>query len=786
MKNHLFATWNAPQFTKVIPLALRFVFPVSQSLQKQSRALQKQSRAVLIAVALACAGGSSLCSSLSARAADVTILNPTPGVDDLFGQSFTVVGNNVLIGAGNDDTTGSDGGAAYLMDGTTGALLETYFSPVSNSMNFGRQVTSFSEGPFANDILVAGNDLSSSFGLRDRVFQLDATTGALKNTYVPPNRAEHLDSFGAASLSIATQGDQILIGSRYVIQDGVNSVGAAYLYDAGTGNLLHTFRPPTKIDHLRFGGSVAFAGDKIVIGTVLSTSEEIFVYDRSDNSLSYTIQDPNPFVPDDSQLSQVPHFFGDTLTADGNYLLVGSPRDDTAGTRAGAAYLFDVNTGNLLQSFFNPTPPLNLFALDGFGGSVALQGNNVLIGAQGDDTAQGARSGAAYLFDTTTGDLVNTFLRPTAEDVTGSNGFASSVGFLGDRVIIGDANDNTGAQAAGVVHLFPQTASPHSSLPLLPFNGQLLVASSATDNVLQYDGTTGAFVNVFAQFGEIDGPQAMTFGPDGNLFVASLNSTSGPDFSPLITVYDGTTGGYLGVFASGTNLPDVFKDMAFGPDDNLYVACFCFSQELLVGQPQVRRYDGNTGAFIDAFASGGGLDSPSGILFGPDGNLYVSNASSDEVLRYDGTTGDFIDVFASGGGLDSPQVLAFGPDNNLYVTSALTDNVLRYDGTTGAFIDVFASGGGLDGPRGLAFGPDGDLYVTSLTSQVLRYDGTTGAFVDVFASGSGLSDPTYLLFRPVPEPSMLMLSATTAVCLLGFGWRRRGGMGSAMVCCDLN
>ena len=77
----------------------------------------------------------------------------------------------------------------------------------------------------------------------------------------------------------------------------------------------------------------------------------------------------------------------------------------------------------------------------------------------------------------------------------------------------------------------------------------------------------------------------------------------------------------------------------------------------------------------------------------------ISGAGSSlasEVLRYDGTTGDFIDVFASGGGLDIPVHLTFGPDNNLYVTSLLT-GVLRYNGTTGDFIDVFPSGGGLFG-----------------------------------------------------------------------------------------
>ncbi len=87
--------------------------------------------------------------------------------------------------------------------------------------------------------------------------------------------------------------------------------------------------------------------------------------------------------------------------------------------------------------------------------------------------------------------------------------------------------------------------------------------------------------------------------------------------------------------------------------------------------------------------------------------LFVSSSFTDQVLRYDGTTGAFIDIFASGGGLDGPRSLVFGPDGSLYVASFLTNQVLRYDGTTGAFIDAFVTtaSGGLSGPHGLVFKP---------------------------------------------------------------------------------
>ena len=78
---------------------------------------------------------------------------------------------------------------------------------------------------------------------------------------------------------------------------------------------------------------------------------------------------------------------------------------------------------------------------------------------------------------------------------------------------------------------------------------------------------------------------------------------------------------------------------------------------------------------------------------------------TDEVLRYDGSTGAFLGAFVSAGsgGLDDPTGLAFGPDGNLYVGSFFdrVDQVLRYDGATGAFLDAFVSAGsgGVDGAQ---------------------------------------------------------------------------------------
>lgn len=261
-------------------------------------------------------------------------------------------------------------------------------------------------------------------------------------------------------------------------------------------------------------------------------------------------------------------------------------------------------------------------------------------------------------------------------------------------------------------------------------DNNLYVASRGGHQIIRFDGVDGSFIDRFvtAKSGGLRNPYNILFGPDNDLYITHSGSNSLP-ITHTVLRYDGVTGAYKGSFAKKEcNRCDNFRSMALGPDNNFYFS---------VGN-QLHRYDGITSDFIDVFVDGkseGGLNGPTGLTFGPDGNLYVSSSRVGEILRYGGNTGEYIDLFTEQYG---PNNLAFGPDGNLYTSNYYNNEILRLDGTTGAFVDTFVvTNTRFRRLESITFGPDGHLYIGGENGSILRYDGSTGEFIDTFVVFGG-------------------------------------------------
>jgi hypothetical protein len=342
-----------------------------------------------------------------------TFNNPTPGDDDYFGNSVSVSGDNVVIGARADNTGATQAGQAYLYSANTGALLQTFNNPAPGFFDhFGNSVS------VSGDNVVIGAELDNTGTISaGQAYLFRASTGALLQTFNNPTPVVG-DFFGN---SVSVSGDNVVIGAE-LDDTGASSAGQAYLFRASTGALLQTFNNPAPEAGDQFGNSVSVSGDNVVIGaakdnTGASNAGQVYLFSASTGALLQTFNNPAPLAND---------FFGDSVSVSGDNVVIGAGAELSD---LGRAYLFSASTGALLQTFNNPGEGFFGDSTDSFANSVAVSGNNIVIGAEAGDVFFLEEPplvltdvGKAYLFSANTGGL--TVPEPSPLALLG-------VGFLG-------------------------------------------------------------------------------------------------------------------------------------------------------------------------------------------------------------------------------------------------------------------------------------------------------------------------------------------------------------------
>jgi len=279
------------------------------------------------------------------------------------------------------------------------------------------------------------DDLGADAGA---VYQFDAATGAQLRKIVACDAG---DWFGS---SVAAHSGRLLVGAQFdTPQSGFRS-GSAYLFNTQTGGQL-----------AHFWGSDSYTGDTFGFAAALDDRYALvgaprhdFVGGAYDAGAAYLfdvvtgLQTQRLIATDRALDDQL----GTSVALAGNLALVGAPQDDDRGADSGSAYLFNTETGAQVRK---------LRAADGaagdhFGRAVAASGNLALVGAYGDDP-RGTDSGAAYLFNLATGQQL---AKLTPDDGTAGDHFGYAVALAGNLAVIGAPFDDEMGGDAGSFYVF--------------------------------------------------------------------------------------------------------------------------------------------------------------------------------------------------------------------------------------------------------------------------------------------------------------------------------------------
>jgi len=252
------------------------------------------------------------------------------------------------------------------------------------------------------------------------------------------------DRFGN---SIAIDAGLVAVGAPMHRHNGVRA-GAVYLFDSSTGDDISELMASDEESARWLGNSVAMDAGIVIAGASQSNSGSgaAYLFDAQTGSQLFRIVAQDA-APGDN--------FGVSVSSSHGLIVIGAFRDDDNGVDSGSAYVFDVSTGTQIAKLLADDGEPG----DGFGLSVAIENGIVAVGAYENDQ-NGRRSGSVYLFDATSGVQL---AKLVASDGDVDNWFGFSVDMDNGMVAVGAMFDRFDGLDIGAAYLFDATTGEQVS-----------------------------------------------------------------------------------------------------------------------------------------------------------------------------------------------------------------------------------------------------------------------------------------------------------------------------------
>ena len=254
------------------------------------------------------------------------------------------------------------------------------------------------------------------------------------------------DDFG---ISMAADGAILAVGAQYADVHGENS-GVVYVFERrrNTWHQAAVLSPGDATPGDEFGLTVSVSGDTIAVGARLEDSH------GRDAGATYLYQRRGRNWQQVAKLTASDAAAGDLfgrVSLDNRMMVVSADLNDDRGNAAGKAYAFEERGRKWTEvARFHAD---HAAPGDEFGFSLVLRGGNAVFGAVGADS-HGRNSGAAYVFERQHRQWVQT-ARLTASDGATSQLFGFSVSALADLLVVGAPGDRN---ATGAAYVFERRA----------------------------------------------------------------------------------------------------------------------------------------------------------------------------------------------------------------------------------------------------------------------------------------------------------------------------------------
>jgi len=384
---------------------------------------------------------------------EIPLIPENLSADDEYGAT-ALSDNFAVIGAHFSDIEGTDAGAVYVYKLKSAIWIPDAILIAEDAKpgdDFGRFVNIFDNRIIIGALFadVHGENSGAAY-----IFKNESGVWSQEAKLIPSiGKAD--DQFGR---SVDIYEDYAVVASRFFDVDGIEGAGAIFIYhlngEIWVEEEIATINSPSYNDELGNGGLSSW-GDYFVVGT---NAKHI---DGTDWGASYV------FKRDEKDWNQVANLrpygaydnFGCSPVIYEDKIIVGSYRNNVPIYRNGAAYIFNKYSDSI---WLQETRLIPSDATDGknFGFRVSMYGNTVVVGAIGDNE-QESNSGAAYVFQYNGTEWVETYkIKP--DEINRKEKFGYYVSATEKNFLIGAPWKLVDGESTGGAYIYSDQVSHYS------------------------------------------------------------------------------------------------------------------------------------------------------------------------------------------------------------------------------------------------------------------------------------------------------------------------------------
>ncbi len=385
----------------------------------------------------------------------------------LFGRDVEIDGGVIVVGADSDGANEAGSVTVFRYSDLTGTWEEEQEilpADLGTGHQFGFSVMSsgawiIAGSPHWEDPTIALSNFGAAYS-----FHFDLETGNWVETQrLEASTQSSGDNFGR---EVLIEGDRVFSSAPFDDFMGLGNSGLVFWFhwdedlELWVEEQLLSASDPQEGD--RFGLSMALSADIVAINAGIQPGGSdigsgsgrvyMFLYDEGIQEFIETqvLTSDDPAEADD---------FGWRVALDGDVIAVSADHDDEAASDAGAVYVFrrDAISGDWIEEQKLTASDASEDAL--FGNSIALQGNVLVVGAINENEIDDDGSVYVFEYDEPSGSW-NETLQLVASDGLPGDGFGYSVAIEGDLVAVGSIFAlNEIGESTGAVYLFDLDAA---------------------------------------------------------------------------------------------------------------------------------------------------------------------------------------------------------------------------------------------------------------------------------------------------------------------------------------